>query len=186
MEPKSGKQRALGSTSSDHDRQLEQFQRHPLPNGKKKPMTRLEKVILQLYGRGLRRGEIAQLVGRHMFPEWNHNRVMQMRLTRRRLISYEERQWFRDALYNQAVVTTDLSIPQILEGVVKKAKRGRVDAAKLTLAVTGRSVDQEGAVNVPIQINFPGQIARPYGPEASIAGQDEAEVVEDAEFEELD
>jgi hypothetical protein len=99
----------------------------------------------------------------------------------------ESTQWFRDALYEMAVVRTDLAIPQILEGIVKKAKRGRVDAAKLALAVSGRQVDTEGQVNVPISISFGGDVPRPYG--QAIAGQSEAqddEEIEDAEYEEMD
>jgi hypothetical protein len=124
-----------------------------------------------------------------MHPEWRHNKPYQLRLTRKKLGNMEQTQWFRDLLYDQALVTTDLSIPEILAGVVKKAKRGRVDAAKLALSVTGRQVDSEGAVNVPIQINFPGEVPRPYGRDerGAIAGPYEAgddEEIEDAEWEE--
>ena len=170
---------------------MEKFLNKPLKTRQNRPLTRLEKVILQLYGQGLGRAEIARLVAAHMHPEWRHNRPRQLKATRQKLMSMEQSQWFRDALYNMAVVKTDLSIPEILDGVVKKAKRGRVDAAKLALAVTGRQVDTDGSVNVPIQINFRGEIPRPYGQEVGggIAGQHEAqedEEVEDAEWEEVD
>jgi hypothetical protein len=126
------------------------------------------------------------LLGVHMFPEWRHNREMAYKLARAKLKRWEKTQWFRDALYDHVVVKTDLSIPQIMEGVVKKAKRGRVDAAKLAMSVAGRHVEtMDGAVNVPISINFRGAVPRPYG--QSIAGQREAEDTEeitDAEWEE--
>jgi hypothetical protein len=164
---------------------VQKLQNLPLPTRPGKALTKLEAVILQLYGRGLSTGQIANLVAPHCYPEYRHNRSLMMRLTRSKLRRMESTQWFRDALYEAAVVKTDLAIPQILEGVVKKAKRGRVDAAKLALSVSGRQVDSEGQVNVPISISFGGEVPRPYGQQA-IAGPDQAEDVEDAEFEEMD
>jgi hypothetical protein len=162
---------------------LERIQAIPLPTRPNKQLTKLEAVIIQLYGRGLTNSEVARLVAGHMYPEWRHNRAMALRMARGRLRKMEATQWFRDALYDAAVVKTDLSIPQIMEGVVRKAKRGRVDAAKLALAVAGRGVESEGAVNVPIQINFRGDVPRPYGIASQTQAQDDEEI-EDAEWDE--
>jgi hypothetical protein len=119
-----------------------------------------------------------------MYPEWRHNRERMFRLTRAKLRRIEKTQWFRDAVYDQVVVKTDLSIPQIMEGIVKKARRGRVDAAKLAMSVAGRQVDtSDGAVNVPIQINFRGDVPRPYAIDGRAAAEDDEEI-EDAEWEE--
>jgi glucose/arabinose dehydrogenase len=41
-------------------------------------------------------------------------------------------------VYASAVVKLDMSTPAILKGVAAKAKRGRVDAARLALELTGR------------------------------------------------
>jgi hypothetical protein len=51
---------------------------------------------------------------------------------------WEHQQDFRDMVYTSAVVKLDMATPGILKGVANKAKRGRVDAARLALELTGR------------------------------------------------
>jgi Na+-translocating ferredoxin:NAD+ oxidoreductase RnfC subunit len=62
----------------------------------------------------------------------------QMQICRQRIRNWEKSQKFRDLVYQHAVVEADLNTPAILRGVAAKAKRGRVDAARLVLEVTGR------------------------------------------------
>lgn len=47
-------------------------------------------------------------------------------------------QSFRDRVYEVAVIQLDMSTPSILAGIGRKAKRGRVDAARLALEITNR------------------------------------------------
>jgi len=53
---------------------------------------------------------------------------------------------FRDLIYEQAVLRLDLNSPDILDGVRRSARRGRVDAARFALELTGRHVKEESQV----------------------------------------
>jgi hypothetical protein len=53
---------------------------------------------------------------------------------------------FRDLIYNEAVIKLDLSSPEILDGLRKSARRGRVDAARFALELTGRHTKDETPV----------------------------------------
>jgi hypothetical protein len=66
-------------------------------------------------------------------------------------------QSFRDLIFEQAVVALDLKTPLILGGVAKAAMKGRVDAARLALEVTGRHTSNEAPVtNVQVVLqNIP-------------------------------
>jgi len=96
-------------------------------------------------------------------------------VARERLRSWESRQWFRDAVYETAVVELDMQTPQILRGVAAKAKRGRVDAAKLALSLVGRYNDKETAQPAAVTINLVG-VPRPNV--QSLKDSDEVELAE--------
>lgn len=68
--------------------------------------------------------------------------------------------WFRDIMWQRGLVELDMATPAILRGVAAKAKRGRVDAAKLALAITNRHVDKAHDVPTAVSINLIG-IPRP-------------------------
>jgi hypothetical protein len=53
---------------------------------------------------------------------------------------------FRDLIFSQAVVRLDLSSPEILDGLKRSARRGRVDAARFALELTGRHVKDDSPV----------------------------------------
>jgi hypothetical protein len=78
----------------------------------------------------------------------------------KKLRRWEYNQEFRDLVYRYAVVDLDMDTPAILVGLSKRAKRGRVDAARLALELTGRhSKDSEnGPVNVTVNL---ANVARP-------------------------
>jgi hypothetical protein len=61
-----------------------------------------------------------------------------MAKARVKLKRWEMRNDFRTIVYNKAIQDVDLATPKILKGVVKSAVKGRVDAARLALEVTGR------------------------------------------------
>jgi hypothetical protein len=81
---------------------------------------------------------------------------------RKKLRLWEETQWFRDAVYDYTMGISDMEIPRILSGVRRRAKAGRVDAARLVLEVTGRH-NPRGQESAPavVQISFGGTIPRP-------------------------
>jgi hypothetical protein len=84
----------------------------------------------------------------------------QLRAARTKLKRWENQQAFRDMVWELAVVDLDLTTPAILRGVARSAKRGRVDAAKLALEITGRHVTKGDQTAPNITIAFAG-IPRP-------------------------
>ena len=60
---------------------------------------------------------------------------------------------FRDLIYEIAVVELDLKTPLIFGGLAQSAMKGRVDAAKLALEITGRHTSQAQTVTA-VQINL--------------------------------
>lgn len=99
----------------------------------------LQETVAGLYGRGLARAKIARILVDHLCPT-GRDRPLEQRLSqaRSKLRRWERTKKFRDMVYNRAVVELDMSTPQILQGVSRKARQGRVDAARLALEVTGR------------------------------------------------
>jgi EAL domain-containing protein (putative c-di-GMP-specific phosphodiesterase class I) len=72
---------------------------------------------------------------------------------------------FRDLIYQQAVLKLDLKSPKILDGIARSAQRGRVDAARFALEITGRHTKEETQVtqvNVVLQ-NIPRPDSNPRG-----------------------
>jgi hypothetical protein len=63
-------------------------------------------------------------------------------------------------VWQHAVVELDMSTPAILRGVAAKAKRGRVDAAKLALSITGRHQEKSSDIPTAVTINLNG-VPRP-------------------------
>lgn len=94
----------------------------------------------KLYGQGYKRPKIAKVLLAHLITDEMKTRPIdqQMQAARMKLRRWERTQSFRDLIYKDAVVKLDLDMPGIFQGIAKKAKRGRVDAARLALEVTGR------------------------------------------------
>jgi len=87
---------------------------------------------------------------------------------------WERKQAFRDHIYNVAITSVDMAMPAVLNGVVSRAVRGRVDAARLALEITGRH-NPKGETNAPVVVVAIDGINRPQAP-IQIA---DAEVVEE-------
>jgi hypothetical protein len=117
----------------------------------------------KLYGQGVPRAKIARALVDHLVPNRKH-RPLEQRLSqaRTKLRSWERDQKFRDKVYDMAVVKLDIEIPGILQGVARKAKRGRVDAARLALEVTGRH-NPKGDANPPSVAVVINGMPRPQG-----------------------
>lgn len=94
----------------------------------------------KLYGQGYKRTQIARILLDHLCTEAMLSRPEEQRLTAARALlrRWEKQDSFRDLLYKHALIELDLETPQVLKGIAKKAKRGRVDAARLVLELTGR------------------------------------------------
>jgi hypothetical protein len=114
----------------------------------------------KLYGLGHERKEIARVLAAMIYQDKEWDREAKIRSARSRLRAWEAKPWFRDLVWDHAVVELDMKTPQILRGVAAKAKRGRVDAAKLALGITGRYKEKDADVPAAVTINLVG-IPRP-------------------------
>ena len=152
----------------------------------KKKLSRLEAVVVQLYSQGVERRLIARLLVKHLCPPNGQlSAAQRYRLAKRRLKQLEERKWFRDAVWKQALQDADLETPAIVAGLVRKAKRGRVDASKLVLGLTGRYTEAAEQQATTVNIVFGAEVPRPAN--RGIDSQRGAEEVdaEDGDWEEL-
>ena len=111
-------------------------------NGQLKPARvvleadQVKDAAAKLYGLGFRRPQVAQAMIELLSPSKD------LKAARKKLSNWEQKQEFRDKIWQYAVVKMDLETPEIIKGITRSAKRGRVDAAKLALAVTSRHVDK--------------------------------------------
>lgn len=128
----------------------------------------------KLYGRGFTRVRIARALSLHLSPrsapEKRHKHALRV------LARWEMQESFRDLVWKHAVVKLDLETPAILHGISKKARQGRVDAARLSLEVTGRHVPKGDSHPTQILLQM-GNIPRPEAIDL------QAEEVETAELE---
>jgi hypothetical protein len=104
----------------------------------------VRRTAARMYGSGMKRSEIARAMVDYLVPNKEFadglGRPLEQRLSqaRRKLTTWEKDEKFRDLIYNNAVVKLDLATPDVLKGLTRKAKRGRVDATRLLLELTGR------------------------------------------------
>jgi hypothetical protein len=148
------------------------------------PVTRLESTVIDLYVRGLKRRKIARLLIDHLaVPEEGESLNSRMRRATIRLRALEARKWFRDLLWERAMIAADMRTPNIMAGVVRKAEEGRVDAAKLALSITGRYTEQGDVQATQVNILFGADIPRPE--RRAIESQSQADDVEDADYEDI-
>jgi len=147
-------------------------------------LTRLESTIIDLYVRGLARRKIARLLIDHLAHAANGESMSaRMQLAVRRLRNLERRKWFRDLLWERAMIATDMASPRIMAGITQKATEGRVDAAKLALSITGRYTEQGDVQATQVNIVFGADIPRPE--RHGIDSQKPAEV-DEGDWEEID
>lgn len=139
----------------------------------------IRKHVARLYGQGFRRAQIARICVKHLTA--NHERPLEQQLiaARSKLRRWEADPKFRDMVYATAVVELDLKTPGILKGLASKAARGRVDAARLVLELTGRHAPkgETGSPNIVIAVNGVPRPQIDVGSYELIEG--EAEEVED-------
>ena len=133
-------------------------------NPAKRELTDIQIQAANAYGHGMNRREISKAMVEVLSPT-TVGRPMEFRLqrARRRLRSWERIQAFRDMVYNTAVTQVDMQTPAILNGVVSRAVRGRVDAARLALEITGRH-NPKGDQAAPTVVVAIDGISRPQTP----------------------
>lgn len=131
----------------------------------------------ELYGQGYRRSQVARILQDHLVKDMGQ-KTDKLKLARHRLRMWEKDQKFRDLIYARAVVEIDLETPQIIKGIVARAKDGRVDAARLALEVSGRHDPKGDSAPTQVVVAF-GAIPRPA------LQTTEADEIEDGEAEEV-
>lgn len=132
------------------------------PSLANRELSPLQEAAAKLYGQGMGRKIIAKVLLDHLYPSTRVEYKIRLQRARSKLRKWEKTQKFRDAVYNQAVVELDLQSPNILRGIARKARRGRVDAARLALELTGRHnpKGEQAAPQVIVAING---VPRPDG-----------------------
>lgn len=144
-------------------------------NPSKKSLSKLQIRVAEAYGNGMTRAQIARALVEHLSPgSVGKPTEYRLKLARMRLRNWERNQAFRDRVYHVAITDVDLAMPAILNGVMSRAVRGRVDAARLALEITGRH-NPKGETNAPVVVVAIDGINRPQAP-IQIA---DAEVVEE-------
>jgi len=129
----------------------------------KAPRDLLREAAAKLYGQGFGRAKVARILVDHLVPNGT-DRPLEQRLSQARvkLRRWEANQEFRDMIYQRAVVELDIATPGILRGISSKARRGRVDAARLALELTGRHNPKGEQAPTQVAVVFQG-IPRPVG-----------------------
>lgn len=155
-----------------------------VPNSELRPesvepeVDAVKKKAAELYGSGWKRREIARMLLKWLQPRTDLRQEDRLRDARRKLLRWEKQQAFRDLIWDTAVVELDMSTPEILAGVKNKAKRGRVDAAKLALSITGRHVekaqDQPGHITINLGVARPAsRLSEPMASDITIDAVEE-------------
>jgi hypothetical protein len=132
-----------------------------LPEGVKEARIerrkKLKELVAKLYGQGLSKQQIA----RTLASQWAGETAEQQYKKAYRAISrWEQHEDFRDLVYLHAVIKLDLEAPKILKGISRKARTGRVDAARLALELSGRHVPKGDSHPTQIVLAM-GNIPRP-------------------------
>jgi len=127
----------------------------------KKRLSALQIQAARAYGAGMSRREIAKAMLEGLSPNSvGRSTEYRLKLARSRLRAWEGKQEFRDRVYETAIRDVDMKMPLVLNGVVGRAIRGRVDAARLALEITGRH-NPKGEQTAPMVVVAIDGIKRP-------------------------
>ena len=132
-----------------------------------------------LLGQGYTVSQVAERLVDYIIQNSDRELEVRCKSARNRIRKWRKKQIFRDAVWHSSIIRLDNELPQIVAGVAKKAKAGRVDAAKLAFALTERYVEKGEVQATQVEVIFQG-IPRPQ-PEADL--ELEAEEVTEAEEE---
>lgn len=137
-----------------------------------KELTPLQELAARMYADGHSRQRIARYLERKLITKAQAKRPGDQRLlaARSRLRAWEGSASFRDAVWRYTVEKADRDSPAIVAGVVKSAKKGRVDAARLALEITGRHDPKGDATPTQVAIVFTG-VPRPQAVVEEVEGE---------------
>lgn len=117
------------------------------------PLTPLQRLVANALNRGLNQKQITTLISKRTGVSRQKARGQYKRCIKSAA--------FRDHLWDKVLIDLDAAAPAIVNGVAKRAAKGRVDAAKFALELAGRYDPRpDSQVNVPVTVVL-GQIPRP-------------------------
>lgn len=131
-----------------------------VPSVPEAKLTPVQSLAAQLLGRGYTRPQVAERLVDYIIQKSRRDRETRLKMARNRIGKWMRKQEFRDAIYDRAVIELDLESPQILKGLSKKAKAGRVDAARFAMELTGRHNPKGEQPTANVQVVFEG-VPRP-------------------------
>lgn len=142
----------------------------------------VKETAAKLYGAGMERAKIARAMVNVLVPR-GQDRPLEQRLSqaRTKLRNWEAQEEFRNMIYRFATIKLDMATPSIFQALIKQGKKGRVDASRLVLELTGRHnpKGEQQPTQVVVAING---MPRPVGSPAAGVQQDTAVEVEDGEI----
>jgi hypothetical protein len=148
------------------------------PSSSKREVTALQMACIQMLARGYLLHEVSKRYQLQLVPHESRPAVRRKK-ARIRLRRWMSTQKFRDLLWEETMVGLDLDSPQIVRGVARKAKAGRVDAARLALELNGRYAPHTEVTPAQINIQF-GAVPRPRrsSDDADVVDADPDDIVE--------
>lgn len=140
-------------------------------------LTNLQKQLILWEATGREPSKFARKYAKQIVPKHQGDEEYLLRKARARVRQWRRSEKYRQALYDWCVADVDLSMPDILKGVVGKAKAGRVDAARLALEITGRHAPNSEVQPAAIQVVF-NNMPRPQAEPADVIEGEAEEIVE--------
>lgn len=151
------------------------------PSSSTVEFTPLQILVVQGLARGYLLHELARKYQHHLVPH-ESDRTRRLKKARTRLRAWMRTQKFRDLLWEETMVGLDIDSPLIVKGIARKAKAGRVDAARLAFELNGRHAPHTEVQ--PAQVNIVlGDIPRPTREVPHKEKMDLDEVIDEAEWE---
>ena len=148
------KKRELASVEPE-TRTMEVVERPRTPN----QVSPVQILCVQMMARGYLLHEVARRYAGQLAPH-EPNLEKRRKKARTKLRHWMATQKMRDLLWEETMVGLDIDSPQIVRGISRKAKAGRVDAARLALELNGRHAPHTEVTPAQINIQF-GDIPRP-------------------------
>jgi hypothetical protein len=131
----------------------------PNPSSRSNELTTIQVTVGQLFARGVPVGQIARIIHQQLIPhEPDENK--RLKKTRSRIRKWLGTTKMRDFIWAEAQILIDLESPAIMRGIAKKAKAGRIDAARLAFELNGRHSPHTEVQPAAINIIF-GGVPRP-------------------------
>lgn len=145
-------------------------------------ITPLQLLVAQWFARGVGPSQIARRMQHQLVPHEADDKL-RMKKAKKRVRTWLSTAKMRDAVYAEAQILLDLESPAIMRGVAKKAKAGRVDAARLAFELNGRHSPHTDVQPASINIVFAGvprpSVNRPQLDDPDLVDADVDEEIDD-------